>query len=804
MKRLVHLLALAAFFLVARGADAQDPLGSVAATFPYTPSKLLADPVRTRVYAADPTTNSVVIIDTTTLQVVATVPIGPGPVDMAISPDNNTLYVANGGSTLAAVAVLDLNALTVSATYPLPGTALAIAAGSNGRVYASASSDDEATIYQFDGPTGTMQATFNENYYDNNLFQISPDGTTLFVASTGIDYGTLKSFDVSTATPAALQVNSSASENDSQLVISHNGKFLCLPSGAGNPGAGTYETALFSTTDITTFYGALNNGAYPGPLAFSPDDSLVYQTRYGSESVLDVFSTSSFLKLEEVNLPSIGSEGYPDNIDSIVADNTGSYLFISESSSDGETTTGQLVVITTGKGTLTPSSLLPVITSGLSAETATGSSFIYQITASNTPTSFNATNLPAGLSVNTATGVISGTPTTEGFSEVTISATNASGTATATLELEVDYGIAAAPPVITTSSLYSDAAGQFYDQLIEATNSPSSYAATGLPDGLSVNASTGEITGTPTTMGSYSVTLSATNSYGTGTAVVSLLITAPLPVITSGTAAAGQIGTAFTYQITATNSPTSYTAYGLPTGLSFNVNSGLITGTPTVAGTFFIDLSATNAAGTGTSSLELTVAPLPPPTVTSMGTASVSLGQPFAYQITASGNPTSYAASGLPPGISVNTVTGLISGTSFAQGLYTVSLTGTNSSGTGVGVLILSVTSNVPVVTLLATTPTVTVGSGEIGEFTVSLSAAQTGDLEVGYTVKGTAINGTDYVLLSGTKKIKAGHTSKPIKIIPEGDLGGTASKAVKLVLTPGTGYTVGTVGTVKVKILAP
>ena len=71
------------------------------------------------------------------------------------------------------------------------------------------------------------------------------------------------------------------------------------------------------------------------------------------------------------------------------------------------------------------------------------------------------------------------------------------------------------------------------------------------------------------------------------------------------------------------------------------------------------------------------------------------------------------------------------------------------------------------------------------------------------YTVKGTATNGMDYVLIKATKKIKAGHTSKPIKIIPQGNLDGLSKKTVKLVLEPGTGYTVGTTGKIKVSILA-
>ena len=107
-----------------------------------------------------------------------------------------------------------------------------------------------------------------------------------------------------------------------------------------------------------------------------------------------------------------------------------------------------------------------------------------------------------------------------------------------------------------------------------------------------------------------------------------------------------------------------------------------------------------------------------------------------------------------------------------------------------------------PVVALTASTPEVTLGSGGAGVFTLTLSAAQASDVVVSYTIKGSAVNGTDYVLLSGTKKIKAGKTSKPIKIVPQGDLGGAVKKTVVLTLAPGAGYTVGTTGKVKVKIL--
>ncbi len=81
------------------------------------------------------------------------------------------------------------------------------------------------------------------------------------------------------------------------------------------------------------------------------------------------------------------------------------------------------------------------------------------------------------------------------------------------------------------------------------------------------------------------------------------------PAITSATSATGIAGSAFSYQIVASNTPTSYAATGLPSGLAVNTTNGVISGTPTAAGSSSVTISATNSAGTGTAALSITISP---------------------------------------------------------------------------------------------------------------------------------------------------------------------------------------------------
>src|SRR6202041_2377360 len=301
-------------------------------------------------------------------------------------------------------------------------------------------------------------------------------------------------------------------------------------------------------------------------------------------------------------------------------------------------TSGNVVVTVGGvasNGVNFTVSSTPSITSATAASGTVGTAFSYQITATNTPTSFGATGLPAGLSVSSTSGIISGTPAAAGASTVTLSATNGSGTGNATLTLT----IALAAPVITSATTANGTVGTAFSYQITATNTPTSFGATGLPAGLSVSSTSGIISGTPAAAGTSTVTLSATNASGAGHATLMLTIAVAAPVITSATTANGTVGTAFSYQITATNTPTSFGATGLPAGLSVSSTSGIISGTPTAAGTSTVTLSAMNGSGTGNATLTLTIA-VAAPVITSATTASGTVGTAFSYQITASNTPT--------------------------------------------------------------------------------------------------------------------------------------------------------------------
>lgn len=238
------------------------------------------------------------------------------------------------------------------------------------------------------------------------------------------------------------------------------------------------------------------------------------------------------------------------------------------------------------------------------------------------------------------------------------------------------------------------------------------------------------------------------------------------------------------------------------------MKTGLITGATTAPlGVYPVALTATNADGSSTATLTVTVQAFSPdaPVVNVPGTPlSATVGQPFSYQLDATNKPTSYQISGLPAGVTYDPKMGLIHGLFANAAKILLQVQATNASGTGSASLEIDVlAANTLPVVILSATRNADAATGQAGSFTVGLSAPSGADLAVYYTVKGTAIPSTDYQMLKGTVKIKAGKTSKAIKITPQGDLGGASKKTVVLTLQPGTGYTVGTTSNVKVKIVS-
>ena len=188
---------------------------------------------------------------------------------------------------------------------------------------------------------------------------------------------------------------------------------------------------------------------------------------------------------------------------------------------------------------------------------------------------------------------------------VLLVASNAGGTAEEVLTLTVNP----TAPVITSGTVATADQQAPFSYDITANYQPASFNATGLPSGLVVNGTTGVISGavTATGTGLSNVTLYAINSTGTGTAPLALTVQPPAPVISSSNAATAGEGLGFNYAITASNTPTSFSATGLPGGLVTGSTTGIISGTANTTGTFPVTLSATNGGGTGTANLSLTI-----------------------------------------------------------------------------------------------------------------------------------------------------------------------------------------------------
>jgi outer membrane autotransporter protein len=277
--------------------------------------------------------------------------------------------------------------------------------------------------------------------------------------------------------------------------------------------------------------------------------------------------------------------------------------------------------------------------------------------------SFSATGLPGGLAIDTATGVISGTPTAVGTASVVVTATAAtSGSATATYSLVVSGPVALSP--VTGTALPFGTVGIVYPGVtIAATGGMGmiSFSATGLPAGLAIDTATGVISGTPTAVGTASVVVTATAATsGSATATYSLVVVGPV-VLTPATGTAlpgGTLGVVYpgtTVSATGGVGMISFAATGLPAGLAIDPASGVISGTPTAVGTASVVVTATAAtsgSATATYSLNIVAAPIavftPPAGRLDDAMAEEDYSQTF---LVAGGSAYQISGGALPPGL---------------------------------------------------------------------------------------------------------------------------------------------------------
>ena len=315
--------------------------------------------------------------------------------------------------------------------------------------------------------------------------------------------------------------------------------------------------------------------------------------------------------------------------------------------------------------------------------TATGGTPPYQWAA--------GVGFPTFLTLDPASGTLSGTPTASGVNLFSVVVTDSANlTATGNLSLPVNNG----PPRITTQSpIFGGTVGVPYAQTFQASGGNPPYTwtvASGDTGGLVLDPATGDLKGTPQTAGTFNFTIQAADRSGaTATQAFSLVVSPPtLTITTTSPLPAATVGVAYSQKlpVVASGGTAPYTwsiTGGAVPGLTFDPSSLTLSGTPSTAGAFNLTIQAADSTNlTATRSLSLTVNGASLSITTSRQLPDARLNEPYSQTIVAAGGrpPYRWSSSGLPAGLTINSTTGQISGTPTAAGNFGIAITVSDSA----------------------------------------------------------------------------------------------------------------------------
>src|ERR1035438_164330 len=288
-------------------------------------------------------------------------------------------------------------------------------------------------------------------------------------------------------------------------------------------------------------------------------------------------------------------------------------------------------------------------------------------------------SLPAGLSLDSGTGAITGTPTTIVNATFTVQATDAKSlTGSKSLSINIRGAVSITPPTLPGGTV-----GTPYNATLTATGGVLPYtwsvSSGSLPAGLTLTGNadhTATISGTPTLMGTSTFTLQVADNEtppATGTSGPLSIFIEGLVTITTTSLPDGNVAIFYDSQLRATGGMTPYnwaiTSGTLPPGLSLTAATGVISGTPTTTGSYPITVLVTDSEitpATATGTFTITINPTPPLQITTSSLPAATQGVYYSNPVAATGGVPPYSwslSSGpLPAGLTLSG-TGVIAGT---------------------------------------------------------------------------------------------------------------------------------------------